>query len=206
MFLRKLALILILPLSACLDVESEVTIGEDEVITADTTMVLGRQLFDMMQMMGEQGAELCPPAAEKVETPESVSCKSRETMTIDEAIEQADAAKKEDPFLGKMELVRLDAERLKIILPLDFENIEGKPTELSAENPMFGMITDGLQGSEIVMRLRALEVESSNGTISEDGTMVELVVPTVEILQPSGKLPITFEAVLKYRDCGLFGC
>ncbi|RLJ41313.1 hypothetical protein BCF46_3105 [Litoreibacter meonggei] len=206
MLLRRLALILMLPLAACLDVESDVTIGEDEVITADTTMVLGRQLFDMMQMTGEQGAGLCPPEAEKIETPESVSCKSRDTMTIDEAIEQADAAKKEDPFLGEMVFVRLDDERLKISLPLDFENIEGKPAELSADNPMFGMITGGLEGSEIVMRLRALEVESSNGTISEDGTVVELVVPTVEILQPSGTLPKTFEAVLKYRDCGLFGC
>ena len=206
MLFRKLALILFLPLAACLDVESEVTIGEDEVITADTTMVLGRQLFDMMQMMGEQGAGLCPPESEKVETPESVSCKSRDTMTIEEAIEQADAAKTEDPFFGEMEFVRLDDERLKISLPLDFENIEGKPPELTADNPMFSMMTGGLEGSEIVMRLRALEVESSNGTISEDGTMVELVIPTLEIIQPSGTLPKTFEAVLKYRDCGFFGC
>ena len=206
MLLRRLALILLLPLAACLDVESEVTIGEDEVITADTTMVLGRQLFDMMQMMGPQGEGLCPAESQKVEVPESVSCKTTDTMTIDEAIEQADAAKKEDPFLGEMELVRLDDERLKITLPLDFENIEGKPQELTADNPMYGMIIDGLEGSEIVMRFRAMEVESSNGTISADGTMVELVVPTLEMIQPSGKLPKTFEAVLKYRECGLFGC
>jgi hypothetical protein len=206
MLLRKLALILVLPVAACLNVESDVTIGEDEVITANTTMVLSRQLFDMMQMAGEQGPGLCPPESEKVETPESVSCKTSETMTIDEAIEQADAARKEDPFLGEMQLVRLDDERLKITLPLDFENIEGKPEELTVDNPMYGMIVSGLEGSEIVMRFRAMEVESSNGAISEDGTMVELVVPTLEMIQPSGTLPKTFEAVLKYRDCGLFGC
>ena len=206
MFLRKFVLILMLPLAACLDVESEVSIGEDEVITAETTMVLGRQLYDMMQMAGDQGPGLCAPDSVKVETPESVSCKTTETMTIDEAIEQADAARKEDPFFGEMAMVRLDDERLRITLPLDFENIEGKPDDLDANNPMFGMITDGLKGSEIVMRFRALEVESSNGTISADGTMVELVIPTLEIVQPSGTLPKTFEAVLKYRNCGLLGC
>ncbi|TDT73745.1 hypothetical protein BDE40_2520 [Litoreibacter halocynthiae] len=206
MRLRRLALIMMLPLAACLDVESEVTIGEDEIITADTTMVLGRQLFDMMQMMGEQGTGLCPPDSEKVETPESVSCRTTETMTIDDAMKEAEKAKTEDPFFGEMEFVRLDDERMKISLPLDFENIEGKPDELDASNPMFGMITGGLEGSEIVMRFRALEVESSNGTISADGTTVELVIPTLEIIQPSGTLPKTFEAVLKYRDCGFFGC
>jgi len=35
---------------------------------------------------------------------------------------------------------------------------------------------------------------------------VELVVPTVELLKPSGTLPDAFTAVLKYRDCGLLGC
>lgn len=206
MLFRRFALILLLPLAACLDVEADVSIGEDEVITADTTMVLGRQLFDMMQIMGPQAEGLCPEGAEKVETPESVSCKSRDTMTIDEAIEEANSAKGEDPFLGEMELVRLDDERLKISLPLDFENIEGKPAELTSENPMFAMMTSGLEGSEIVVRLRALEIESSNGAISDDSTMVELVIPTVEILQPSGTLPKTFEAVVKYRSCGFFGC
>lgn len=206
MSLRKFALILVLPFAACLDVESDATIGEDEVITSETTMVLGRQLFDMMQMMGPQAGALCPPNSEKVETPESVSCTSRDTMTIDEAIEQANEAKTEDPFFSEMEFVRLDDERLKISLPLDFENIEGKPAELTADNPMFSMITNGLEGSEIVVRLRGLEIESSNGAISEDGTMVELVIPTLEILQPSGTLPETFEVVLKYRDCGFFGC
>ncbi|SDW72490.1 hypothetical protein [Litoreibacter albidus] len=206
MRLHRIALVLMLPLAACLDVESDVTVGEDEVISADTTMILGRQLFDMMQMMGPQGAALCPADAERVETPETVSCKSRETMTIDEAIEQANTAKKDDPFLSEMEFAKLDDERLKISLPLDFENIEGKPSELTDDNPMFSMITGGLEGSEIVMRLRALEIESSNGTISEDRTMVELVIPTVEILQPSQTLPKTFDVVLKYRDCGFFGC
>jgi len=206
MHFRAFALALILPVTACLDVESDVTIGEDEVITADTTMVLGRQLFDMMQMMGPQADGLCPTGSERVETPENVSCKSRDTMTIDEAIEEASSAKKDDPFLGELELVRLDEERLSISLPLDFENIEGKPAELTADNPMFAMMTSGLEGSEIVLRLRGLEIESSNGAISEDGTMVELVIPTVEVLQPSGTLPKTFEAVIKYRDCGFFGC
>lgn len=206
MSLRKFALVLMLPLAACLDVESEVTIGEDEVITADTTMVLGRQLFDMMQMMGDQGTGICPPEAEKVEGPDSVSCRTTDTTTIDEAIAEADRARSEDPFFAEMKFERLDDERLKISLPLDFENIEGKPTELTAENPMFGMITGGLEGAEIVMRFRALEVESSNGLISEDGTTVELVVPTIEVIQPSGTLPKSFEAVLRYRDCGLFGC
>ena len=206
MFLRKFALLLILPLTACLDVVSDVKIGEDEVITADTTMILGRQLFDMAQAMGPQAEGLCPADADRVETPENVSCKSTEILTIDEAIAQAKEAKSQDPFLGEMELVRLDEERLKLSVPLDFENIEGKPPELTSDNPMFALIADGLAQSEIVVRLTALEIESSNGAISEDGTTVELVIPTLEILQPSGTLPESFEAVVKYRDCGLLGC
>ncbi|MEP3347104.1 MAG: hypothetical protein ABJN34_06175 [Litoreibacter sp.] len=206
MFLRKFALILMLPLSACLDVEADIKIGEDEVITADTTMVLGRQLFDMLQLVGPQAEGLCPADAERVETPDSVSCKSSDTSTIDEAIAEAETAKAEDPFLGEMELVRLDDERLKLSVPLDFENIEGRPAELTPDNPMFAMMASGLEGSEIVVRLHGLEIESSNGAISEDGTTVELVIPTVEVLQPSGTLPKTFEAVVKYRDCGFLGC
>ncbi|WP_298259109.1 hypothetical protein [uncultured Litoreibacter sp.] len=206
MFLRKLAVVLILPLSACLDVETDVKIGEDEVITTATTMTLGRQLFDMVQAMGPQAGALCPADSVRVESPETVSCKINETLTVDEAIAEAAAAKSEDPFLGEMELVRLDEERLKISVPLDFEKIEGMPAELSTDNPMFSLIADGLAESEIVVRLRALEIESTNGAVSDDGTTVELVIPTLEILQPSGTLPETFDAVVKYRSCGLFGC
>lgn len=206
MSLRKFALVLMLPLAGCLDVEAEFTVGSDEVVTSEATMILGRQLFDMMQMMGAKAEGLCPAKSEKIETPESVSCRTTDTMTIDEVIAQTKEAKDDDPFMGALEVVRLDDERLKITLPLDFENIEGKPAELTADNPMFGMIAGGLEGAKIVVRLRALEIESSNGAISEDGTMVELVVPTVELIQPSGTLPDTFEAVLKYRNCGFFGC
>lgn len=203
--MRWLLLSLVLPLTACLDVEADFVVGEDETITAQTKMTLGRQLYDMMQL-APQAEGLCPANSQKIESPESVTCTTTDTVTIDEVIAEAAEARSEDPFMGDVEITRVDDETLRVVLPLDFENIEGRPAELSEDNPMFSMMTDGLKGAQIVVRFSALEVLESNGAISEDGTSVELVVPTVELLQPSGTLPETFTAVLKYRNCGLFGC
>lgn len=204
--MRWLLVALVLPLTACLDVEADFVLGEDETITAQTTMTLGRQLYDMLQLAGPQAEGLCPEASEKTIGTESVTCVSSDTTTIDEAIAEAEKAKGEDAFMGDVEIVRVDDETLRVVLPLDFDKIEGKPAELTPENPMFAMITGGLDGAQIVVRFTALEVLESNGAISEDGTTVELVVPTVELLQPSGTLPVAFTAVLKYRECGLLGC
>ncbi|PTX58070.1 hypothetical protein C8N43_2746 [Litoreibacter ponti] len=203
--LRLSVLPLVLLLSACLDVEADFKLAEDETISTETKVTLGRQLYDMLQL-APQAQGLCPPEAEKIEGPDQVLCISRDETTLEEALTEAASAGNSGDFAGDVEFERIDDETVRLVLPLDFERIEGKPAELTPENPMFAMMTDGLEGAEIVVRFTALEVIESNGAISEDGRSVELVVPTVELLSPTGQLPDQFTAVLKYRDCGLLGC
>lgn len=206
MYLRRLALLLLLPLAGCLDVESDVFVGEDETVTAETTMTLGRQLYDMLQMAGPQAEGICPAASEKVVGAESVACTTRDVTSIDEAIAEAEKARDQDDFLRDVQITRLDSETLRLVLPLDFETIEGRPAELTPDNPMYQMMVGGLEGAQIVVRFHALEVLESNGAVSPDRSSVEVVFPTVEVLRPSGSLPAAFTAVLKYRECGLLGC
>ena len=97
-----------------------------------------------------------------------------------------------------------DEERLRISVPLDFNQID-RPDELSEDNPMLPMMLGALAGHSIILRVHALEIEKTNAVLSEDGTSTELVIPTTEILQPSGNLPESFDVTLKYRSCGLFG-
>ena len=202
--MRFLWVLLLLPLAACFDAEADLRISEDEIVTADVKMTLGRQLYDMIQLSGRGGAGLCPDGAETTVGPETAVCEFTETRTLDEALAEAEAAKSEDEFLKNVEVERLDKERLRLSVPLDFSQVE-RPNELDADNPMMPMMLGALAGHSIVLRVHAMEIEETNAVLSEDRTFTELVIPTTEILQSSGNLPERFEVTLKYRSCGLLG-
>ncbi len=202
--MRFLKVLLFLPLAACFDAEADLRFSEDEMVTADVKLTLGRQLYDMMQLSGQGASALCPEAAERTVGAESVICEFTETRSLDDALAEAEEAKKDEEFLKDMTIERLDDERLRMSLPLDFNQVE-RPDELSEDNPMMPMMIGALAGHSIIFRVHALEIEETNATLSEDGTSTEIVIPATEILQPSGDLPESFDVTLKYRSCGLFG-
>lgn len=202
--MRFLWVLLLLPLAACFDAEADLRFSEDEMVTADVKMTLGRQLYDMMQLSGQQTIGLCPDNAETTVGTESVICEFSETRSLDEAIAEAETAQGEDAFLKDMKVERLDDERVRLTMPLDFQQLD-MPDELSADNPMLPVMIGALAGHSIILRVHGLEIEETNAVLSEDGTSTELVIPTTELLQPSGNLPQSFDVTLKYRSCGLFG-
>jgi hypothetical protein len=204
---RFLWVALFVPLAACIEAEAEIFVGEDESLTSNVTLNLSRQLYDMVGLTDtETGPGLCPEGSEKIIGPETVLCNFTEVSTIETAMEDAEDLRSEDEFLKDFKIERLDDETLKLVLPLEFDQIENKPAELSVDNPTFGIIASALEGRNMTFRINALEIVSSNGDVSEDGKSVMMVIPVVELLTQSGELPPEFTAVLKYRECGLLGC
>ena len=105
--MRFLYVLLLLPLAACFDAEADLRFSDDEMVTADVKMTLGRQLFDMLQLGGQQTAGLCPETAETTIGADAVMCEFSETRTLEEALAEAESAKAEDEFMKDVEIERL---------------------------------------------------------------------------------------------------
>lgn len=191
--------------SACIESETDLRINKDETVEADIKVNLSRALFDMAASIDPNSENLCPADARREIGTKTIICEFTQDTTLDEAIGAVAKAKTQDPFLKDIKLDRIDKERIRVTLPLDFDNIAYRPSQLSEDNPRYNGILDELKGKNLVFRLHAAEIENTNGELTNNGKTVEFVIPAAELLQPSGNLPKEYTAVLKYRSCGLIG-
>ncbi len=202
--MRALWILLLLPLAACFDAEADLRFAEDEVVTADVKMTLGRQLYELVQLGATGGQSFCPKGGQTSINSESAVCEFTEERSLDKAISEVNKASAQEDFLRDAEIVRLDKERVKVIVPLDFEKVQKLP-ELGSDNPMLPTLLDALAGHAVVLRVHGLEIEQTNGKRLDGGKTAELIVPTAEILEPTGAIPDVFEVTVKYRSCGFSG-
>lgn len=190
------ALALTLPaailLSAC--IESDMTI---EVLGEDEARVTGyiqmeRQMYDMSGGDDSFCAEEDGGTLSLTET--HVRCDFDETGTFDEIF---DAEADDDaPVTMDGALVNLGDGRVQATFPL--AGMTGEMDEMMDDPNMMAMMRQMMAGMSISLTVQGREIESSTGTISDDGTRASITLGVDDLLADPDDRPGDFETVVRY--------
>ncbi|MBL4915798.1 hypothetical protein [Szabonella alba] len=194
-----LAAALALPLAGCFD--ADVTLDFKDAETVDTVMSFSmtRQLFDMG---GKPPAEACADGRHELTT-DRFTCHTEKTMTVDEFIAEAETRAAESPVdrMREAALVeRLADDRLRVTL--DFAEMAQGGGDLQEMRAMAGMMRAALAGHSLVFRIRAPQIDETTGTLSEDGTEAEYILPLTAILDATP--PASFVTTVTLKSCTLW--
>jgi len=179
---------LALAVSGCIDVDID-----SRILGADTAQVTGFMSVerDLLDMMG--GAEEFCPAAEggTIELGETVArCNIDRTGTFADIFEP-------DPSGAPTPGVEdLGDGTVRVTFPLGAMTAD--TAEMRADPAMAAMFLPMLEGHAITIRISGVEVVSTNGTLSADGTSAAYTINLAEIVTPEFTVPDMFEAVVRY--------
>lgn len=199
--MRRLALVLllVLPLSACLDVDLTLDFKDETLVETTMDMQLGRELFDLT---GKSPQEFCKDGTATVGT-ETISCVQRRASTVDEFIAEADrraASGPADQIRQAAKVERLEGNRLRVTLDFAGMAAAGGP-EVAQARQMAGLMRAALAGHSMVFRIKAPKIEATTGTLAADGKAAEYVLPLAALL--ADQPPAPFVTTLALKSCWL---
>ena len=180
----------ILALTACVEVDMNVEIlGEDEARVTGY-MQLNRQMFEM----SGQDASFC---AEEdggifVLTDTHARCTIDKTGTFAEILDEGSASGTPEM---QAQLVHLDTNRVRALLPLSA--ISGQMENVAADPQAMNMARQMLAGLSVSFSVSGASIESTTGTLSDDGTTATVTVGVDELLAPGSPLQ-DFETIVTY--------
>jgi hypothetical protein len=177
-----------LALSGCIDVDID-----SRILGADTAQVSGYMSIErgMLDMMG--GADEFCPAAEggTIALSETIArCNIDRTGTFAEIFE-ADSDGGPTPTIED-----LGDGTVRVSFPLG--DMTADTDEMRADPAMAAMFLPMLEGHSITMRISGVEILSTNGTLSADGTSAAYTINLAEIVTQDFSVPEMFEAVVRY--------
>ncbi len=183
----------VLALAACVEVDMTLDIlGEDEARVSGT-MQMQRQIYEMSGgddsfCTEEDGGTLTLTDAHAICSFER-SGSFAEIMVSDEQDEGAGLEM-------QGEIVSLGDGRVRALLPLG--DMSGDLEEMEEDPQMMAMMKQMMTGMSISFTVRGREIESSNGTISDDRTSANITLGVDEIFAPAEERIEVFETVLRY--------
>ena len=181
-----------LALAACVEVDMTVEVlGEDEARVTGF-MQMQRQMFEM----SGADASFCPEddGGTLVLTETHARCDFDKTGTYAEIMpEDSDG---DSPAEMQGELTHLGGDRARAFLPL-----AGMTDEIEAmdEDPqMMAMMRQMLAGMSVSFTIKGREIESSTGTISEDGTSASITLGVDDLIAPAADRVGDFDTILRF--------
>lgn len=185
-----LALTAALSLSACIEVDMTLEVlGQDQAkVTGYTQM--NRQMFDMSGgdtsfCDTEDGGTL-----EMTET--HARCNFEKIGTFAEVMPQTPGS--EDEPQG--ELVYLDSNRVRALMPMGAMN--AGVADMQEDPQMEAMMRQMLAGLSVTVRVKGAKIESSTGTISDDGTQASISIGLDDLFDKSRPAMADFETIVTY--------
>ena len=195
---KLLYLLIILPLSACFDADLSLTVHDSETATMSANMTMGPELI---QMIASSGQDPCEDGVGVQNADGSYSCLVEEPDTIDNLIAKieeeeanAGAAGSVNPNTG-VTIERMEGGLIR--LSFDLLEIKRNASETGMDPAMLGAFQSAMTGHGIQMSIRAKEIISTNGSLSEDGTVAMFGIPLPALLDPAAQLPDSFETVVR---------
>lgn len=188
-----LALTAALTLSACIEVDMTLEVlGQDDAKVAGF-MQMNRQMFDM----SGGDTSFCDPedGGTFVLTDTHARCNFEKRGTFAEVMPDAAAsgASEDDP---QGELVYLDANRVRALLPMGAFNAGA--ADMQDDPQMEAMMRQMLAGLSISVRVKGAKIESSTGTISDDGTQASVSIGIDDLFDKSRPAMADFDTVVTY--------
>ena len=180
---RLLALLPVLLLSGCFDIDVDLTFTKDEQVRLRSEVRMPKSLFLLVMDDADSDlGKLCEGGTPVIKA-DTVSCIQRKTASLEEAIRIEKAGD------GVVRVV-VDVATLLANANKEAGN-EGDQTIAAL------MLT----GHGITFRITGEEVLESNGRISDDKRTASLTVPLTALVDPAARksLPETFTTTLRYR-------
>lgn len=181
-----------LALAACVEVDMTVEVlGEDEARVSGF-MQMQRQMFDM----SGGDTSFCPEDDGGVITLTDtyVRCDFEKTGTYAEIMPSEVSG--DSPAEMQGELTYLGNNRTRALLPLAAMN-EGLD-EMDDDPQMLAMMRQMFTGMSISFTIKGAEIESSTGTISEDGTSASITMGVEDLIAPEEDRIGDFETILRF--------
>jgi len=187
-----LALTAALSLSACIEMDMTLEVlGQDDAKVTGF-MQMNRQMFDM----SGGDTSFCDPAegGTLVLSETHARCNFEKRGTFAEVMPDAASAGPADGPQG--ELVYLDSNRVRALMPLAAAN--AGVADMQNDPQMEMMMRQMMAGLSVTVRVKAAGIESSTGTISEDGTEASMSFGVDDLFDRS-RPPLTdFDTVVTY--------
>lgn len=193
---RIAALIACLMLAACIDMELTLDLSDGETVQTRVEMSLARQLYDML----EHGPDGFCPGADSTLGVDQVHCVMTRTRGIDDLLAEGGGLGM-GGGLDASRMARLEAlpnGDLRITMDLGAlqEQNAPPPEDIAAMEPM---LRGALAGHSLIFRVIGARITDTTGTLSEDGTTAEYVIPMVSFLDPDPDLDLAFVTDLSRR-------
>lgn len=186
------ALAATLILSACIEVDMTVDVlGQDEARVSGF-MQMNRQMFDM----SGGDTSFCDPAdgGTLALTDTHARCDFSKTGTFAEILAQPEG--EAPPSEPQGELVYLDSNRVRAMFPM--AGFNAGAAEMGEDPQMEAMMRQMMTGLSITLRVRGAEVESTTGTLSEDGKSASVKIGVEDIFDKARGPMTDFETIVKY--------
>ncbi len=187
-----LALTAALSLTACIEVDMTLEVlGQDDAKVVGF-MQMNRQMFDMSGgdtsfCKAEEGGTL-------VLSETHARCDFEKRGTFAEVMPDAATSGADDSEQG--ELVYLDSNRVRALLPMGAFNAGA--ADMQDDPQMEAMMRQMLAGLSIAVRVKGAKIESSTGTISEDGTQASVAIGVEDLFDKSRPALEDFETIVTY--------
>lgn len=187
-----LALPAALALAACVEVDMTIDVlGEDEArLTGYIQMQ--RQMYDMSG--GDDSFCAEEDGGTLVLSETHARCEFERTGTFAELMRPE--AAEDVPTEIQGELTYLDTDRVRALFPLSAMN-EGMD-EMVEDPQMMAMMRQMFAGMSISFTVQGREIESSTGTISDDGTRATILLGVDDLISPDADQLADFETIVRF--------
>ncbi|MCL1630213.1 hypothetical protein M3N55_15960 [Roseibaca sp. V10] len=180
----------ILALTACIEVDMNVEIlGEDEARVTGY-MQIQRQMYEM----SGQDASFCDAedGGTFVLTDTHARCQIDKTGSFAEIMDDGGA---DGPQDMQAQLVHLDSNRVRALLPLSA--LSGQMEDMASDPQAMAMARQMMAGLSIGFSVSGDSIESTTGTMSDDGKTATVTLGLDDLLAPGTPLQ-DFETIVRY--------
>ncbi len=197
--LRLLALLPVLLLAGCFDIDVDLTFTKDEQVRLRSEVRMPKSLFLLVSDDADSDlGKLCEGGSPVVKA-DTVSCIQRTTASLEEAISGRLFA---DNDTGSQMEIRVEKAGDGVVRVLvDVATLLANASEEAGEEGDQAIAALMLTGHGITFRITGEEILESNGRISDDKRTASLTVPLSALVDPAARksLPETFTTTLRFR-------
>ena len=181
------ALAAALALSGCVDVELEATALVPDQVRVNGAMTIAREMMDMMG----GPTEFCDPA--EGSTLVLTETQARCEMLVEGTTAEVFTQQGDDPAPS---MTDLGDGTVRIAFPLG--DMTADTAEIRNDPQARAMFLPMMTGHQVELRIRGAEIVSTNGTISQDGTIASYAFQLEQLLDADFQALEVFEAVVRY--------
>ncbi len=197
--LRLLALLPVLLLAGCFDIDVDLTFTKDEQVRLRSEVRMPKSLFLLVMDDADSNLGKLCEGGTPVMKADTVSCVQHKAVSLEEAMAGHLFA---DGETGSQMEIRIEKAGDGVVrVSVDVAALLADANEEAGDEGDQALAALMLTGHGITFRITGEEILESNGRLSDDKRTASLTVPLTALADPAARksLPETFTTTLRYR-------